>query len=171
MMENQDKFLEELYHRYFRSLVIHAYCYLGNWEDSHVAAQDAFRIACEKIDALMSSENAVGWMKNTVKNLCYRMMRERNRQMLLFSSLDELTDDKLPIIDDDSGCQPTDILDGLISKEELALLKKIIVDGASYTEAAKELGCTVSTCRKRVQRSIDKIRQKYREKFGEDFYL
>ena len=99
------------------------------------------------------------------------MMRERNRQMLLFSSLDELTDDKLPIIDDDLGSQPTDILDGLISKEELALLKKIIVDGASYTEAAKELGCTVSTCRKRVQRSIDKIRQKYREKFGEDFYL
>ena len=48
MMENQDKFLEELYRRYFRYLVIHAYRYLGNWEDSNVAAQDAF-IAIQEI--------------------------------------------------------------------------------------------------------------------------
>ncbi len=171
MMEKQDMFLENLYHRYFRALVIHAYRYLGSWEDSNVAAQDAFQIACEKIDVLMASDNAVGWLKNTVKNVCYRMMRERNRQTLLFTSLEELTDAELPIVDDEMGVQPTDILDGLISKEELALLKRIILDGASYAEAAKELDCDVWACRKRVQRAIDKLHKKYREKFGEDFYL
>lgn len=171
MMENQDGFLENLYHRYFRALVIHAYRYLGSWEDSNVAVQDAFQIACEKIDVLMASDNAVGWLKNTVRNVCHHMIRERNRQALLFSSLDELTDVEMPVTSGDIDAQSMDILEELVSKDEIGLLKKIILDGIPYSQAAAELGCNVWTCRKRVQRSIDKIRQKYREKFGEDFSL
>lgn len=96
MMENQDKFLEELYRSYFHILEIHAYHFLGNWDDAHVAAQEAFHIACEKIDALMKSENQIGWLKNTVKNVCRHMIRDKQRQRLLLISLEELTDKDLP---------------------------------------------------------------------------
>lgn len=171
MNADQDLVLEKLYRSYFRRLAVHAYRFLGNWDDANFAAQEAFHVACEKIDQLAASENQIGWLKNTVKNVCYRMIRERNRQALLFSSLDELTDAEMPVAPDNTETQSMDILEELVSKDEVGLLKKIILDGIPYSQAAAELGCNVWTCRKRVQRSIDKIRQKYREKFGEDFSL
>ena len=169
MRPDQDAILEKLYRSSFRPLVVHAYRFLGNWDDANFAAQEAFHVACKKIDQLKSSENQIGWLKNVVRNVCYRMIRERNRQILLFSSLDDMTDEEMPTISDDIDTQSMDILETLISKDELALLKKIILDGVSYAEAAKELDCTEWACRKRVQRIIEKIRRKYREKFGEDF--
>lgn len=171
MRADQDLILEKLYRSYFRRLAAHVYRFLGNWDDANFAAQEAFHVACEKIDQLADSENQIGWLKNTVRNVCYRMIRERNRQALLFSSLDELTDAEMPAAPDDTDAQSMDTLEELISKDEIGLLKKIILDGIPYSQAAAELGCNVWACRKRVQRSIDKIRQKYREKFGEDFSL
>lgn len=171
MRADQDTILEKLYRSYFRHLVVHAYRFLGNWDDANFAAQEAFHVACEKIDQLADSENQIGWLKNTVRNVCHHMIRERNRQALLFSSLDELTDAEMPVTSDDIDAQSMDILEELVSKDEIGLLKKIILDGIPYSQAAAELGCNVWACRKRVQRSIDKIRQKYREKFGEDFSL
>ena len=171
MRSDQDALLEKLYRSNFRLLVVHAYRFLGNWDDANFAAQEAFHVACEKIEQLAISENQIGWLKNTVKNVCHRMIRERNRQALLFSSLDDLSDAEMPVTSNDPDEQSMDILEELVSKDELRLLKKIILDGIPYSEVAQELGCNVWTCRKRVQRSIDKIRQKYRENFGEDFSL
>lgn len=171
MKPEQDAILEKLYRSYFRLLVAHAYRFLGNWDDANFAAQEAFRIACEKIGQLADSENQIGWLKNTVRNVCHRMLRERNRQALLFSALDDLTDAEMPATSDNIDTQSMDILEELVSKDEIELLKKIILDGIPYSQVAAERGCNVWTCRKRVQRSIDKIRQKYREKFGEDFSL
>ena len=163
MRPEQDAVLEKLFRSNFRLLVVHAYRFLGNWDDANFAAQEAFHVACEKIDQLAGSKNQIGWLKNTVRNVCHHMIRERNRQALLFSSLDELTDAEMPVTSDDIDAQSMDILEELVSKDEIGLLKKIILDGIPYSEVAQELGCNVWACRKRVQRSIDKIRQKYRE--------
>ena len=171
MRTDQDAILEKLYRSYFHALEIHAYRYLGNWDDAHVAAQEAFHIACEKIDALMKSENQIGWLKNTVRNVCRHMIRDRQRQKLLFLSLDELTDADLPPATEEDAGQPTDVLEGMLSQSELELLRKIIVEGESYAEAARELDCNIWTCRKRVQRAISKLNKRYRDKFGEDFRL
>lgn len=171
MRTDQEAILEKLYRSYFHALEIHAYRYLGNWNDAHVAAQEAFHIACEKIDALMKSENQIGWLKNTVRNVCRHMIRDRQRQKLLFLSLDELTDADLPPATEEDAGQPTDVLEGMLSQSELELLRKIIVEGESYAEAARELDCNIWTCRKRVQRAISKLNKRYRDKFGEDFRL
>ena len=171
MRPEQDAVLEKLFRSNFRLLVVHAYRFLGNWDDANFAAQEAFHVACEKVEQLAISENQIGWLKNTVRNVCHHMIRERNRQALLFSSLDELTDAEMPVTSEDIDAQSMGILEELVSKDEIGLLKKIILDGIPYSEVAQELGCNVWACRKRVQRSIDKIRKKYREKFGEDFSL
>ena len=101
MRPAQDAVLEKLYRSYFRLLVVHAYRTLGNWDDANFAAQEAFHVACEKIEQLAISENQIGWLKNTVKNVCHRMIRERNRQALLFSSLDDLSDAEMPVTSND----------------------------------------------------------------------
>ena len=73
-------------------------------------------------------------------------------------------------LDDEVG-QPTDLFKGDLPQRDLELLQKIIVDGISYAEVTKELDCNIWACRKRVQRAIDKLRKKYRDKFYEDFQL
>ena len=108
MKPDQDAILETLYLAHFRELEIHAYRFLGNWDDAHVAAQEAFHIACEKIDVLMKSENRIGWMKNAVKNVCRHMMRDRQRQKVLFSSLEDLTEAEMPYVTDETESQAAD---------------------------------------------------------------
>lgn len=169
MKPEQDAVLEALYRAHFHQLEVHAYRFLGSWEDAHVAAQETFHIACEKIDVLMASPNQVGWLKNTVKYVCQNMRRSRQRQLLLFSSLEELGDGDLPAAADEPGGDPMEPFRGLLSEEELRLLQAIVLDGVSYAEAAKALGINLWACRKRVQRAMDRLRQKYRENFGEDF--
>ena len=47
MRPDQDSVLESLYRAHFREIEIHAFRYLGKWDDAHVAAQETFHIACE----------------------------------------------------------------------------------------------------------------------------
>ena len=102
------------------------------------------------------------------------MIRDKQRQRLLLISLEELTDKDLPhephTLDDEVG-QPTDMFEGDLPKRDLELLQKIYVEGMSYAEVAMEIDCNIWTCRKRVQRAIDKLRKKYRDKFSENFEL
>ncbi len=171
MRPEQDALIEVLYRSHFHTLEIHAYRFLGNWDDSHVAAQETFYIACEKIDVLMNAPSQIGWLKAVTKYVCKNMLRARKRQLLLFSSLEAMSETDLPSSDDHLTDLPGEFLTGLISDDEYTLLKRIVIDGISYVEAAKELDISMWACRKRVQRIIDKIHKKYREKFGENFSL
>ena len=99
------------------------------------------------------------------------MLRAQKRQLLLFTSLEAMSEADLPSLNDPLNHPPGEFLMGLISDDEFTLLKKIVLDGVSYAEAAKELDISMWACRKRVQRTLEKIREKYREKFGEKFSL
>ena len=56
MKPEQEATLERLYRTHFHALEVHAYRFLRNWDDAHVAAQETFHIACEKADALTAAE-------------------------------------------------------------------------------------------------------------------
>lgn len=99
------------------------------------------------------------------------MMRDRQRQKVLFSSLEDLTEAEMPYVTDETESQAADLFAGLLSEKELELLQKIIVEEVPYAEVAKKMNCSIWACRKQVQRAIDKLHKIYRDKFGEDFYL
>ena len=81
MRPDQDSVLESLYRAHFHEIEIHAFRYLGKWDDAHVAAQETFHIACEKIDDLMKQPNRIAWLKNIAKNVCRNMYRARKKQL------------------------------------------------------------------------------------------
>ena len=54
---------------------------------------------------------------------------------------------------------PLDTYKGTISDSEIALLRKIILEGMSYLDAANELVIGMWACRKRVERALNKIRK------------
>ena len=163
MKPEQDALLEQLYRKYFHVLQVHAYRFLGNWADAHVAAQETFHIACDKIETVMSHPNPVGWLKNVTKNVSRNMIRTRQHQLLLFSSLDELLNSEIPSVCDETADDPTELFQELLTQEDRYLLKRIILDGISYADAGMELGINMWACRKRVQRATEKLRRQYKQ--------
>ena len=93
MKPEQEATLERLYRTHFHALEVHAYRFLRNWDDAHVAAQETFHIACEKADALTAAPDSLKWLKSTTKHVCQNMRRTKQRQQMLFTSLEELGED------------------------------------------------------------------------------
>lgn len=144
---------------------------LNNPALAQEVVQDAFLEAVKNIDKLMSHENPKGWIKNTVKYKVKHAERSFNRYILRFISLDTdipFEDARFSIGD---GHNPNmfDIMEKIhriLTSDEWDLLRKIALEKVPYKDVSAELGITVWTCQKRVQR----IREKLREKFKDDLY-
>ena len=61
----------------FRKMCIYAKCRLGDDELAEEAVQESFRVACEKQEQVISSENPRGWMMETLKFIIMSVQRER----------------------------------------------------------------------------------------------
>ena len=53
----------------------------------------------------------------------------------------------------------------VLTEEEWTLLRRITLEKASYKTVSEELGLTVWTCQKRVQRIREKLRQELKDYF------
>lgn len=164
MSPEQDLFLERLYHEQFKYLTAYAYHFVDDWEKAEVVVQEAFCIAIEKIDAVMSSDAPLRWMKATVKNTARNMKKHENYQRALFLHLEELeafpsAPDALNAMGMEEFCEQ------ITGPESFRLFKHIALDGISYMEAAKELDIGVWACRKRVQRTVETLRDALKEYF------
>lgn len=158
MLPEQDAFLSALYHENFKHLVGYAYRYTFSWPKAEVAVQEAFCVAVEKIDAVMSSGSPVGWMKLAVKNVARNMARRDQYQQALFLYLDDLN-----ICPAAPGCfGEADILEvceQIAGEEAFRLFRQVALEGVSYSDAAKERGIKEWACRKRVQRTTQVLRE------------
>lgn len=171
MQAEQDTFLEKLYRENFEHLWRYASAYLGDPERAAEIVQDTFHEAVEQIDVLMRHDNPQGWLKTVLKNKLMHARRSLNRYIHRFLSLD--TD----VINEDSVLstqsppyKASDILKEIraaLSPEEWDLLRAITLEGRTYKAVSKELGATVWTCQKRIQR----IREKLRRQFPTDFWI
>lgn len=156
--ENNDK-LEQLYRLHFDTVQIHAFGHVQDWDSAQEAAQETFRIACEKMDTLLASENQIGWLKQTAKYVCLNMLRCRQQQQMRLLSLDELTDDRQPSRFDTYSMDATERFRGSIDAEDIDLLNRIFVEHQTYQMVAKSLGISLWACYKRVQRLTKKLQE------------
>lgn len=158
MTPDKEQIFTEYYRQYFNKLKIYAYSSLRNWTRAEEAAQDTFHIAWTKIDDFTSSKNPMGWLVNTLKFTIKNIKRHDNYQMKLFISLNDIGEvsgsDKAEVeIDIDGICQ------SVLSKEEYYLMRRIVLDNATYKEMSEELGIKLWTCQKRMQRILQKLRK------------
>jgi DNA-directed RNA polymerase specialized sigma24 family protein len=162
--KKQTEYIEALYREMFPRLLTYAQCSLQDAELAEEAVQDAFRIACARPDAVISSENPPGWMMNTLKYVIRNLRRSRARLSALvadYMAFDEENFAAEP--PDDAGFQ----LEELLGSGDFKLLKRIVLQKYSMLEAARELGISVDACKKRVQRARKKL-QKIYENAGPD---
>lgn len=150
--------VEQIYQNNFKELLIHAHQFTDYWPICSDAVYEAFYVACEKADSLLESPNPVGWMKNTVRNCTYALRRVKQKECLNFVPLEELFDISIPCRQPESNILKDCSI--FLSTTEYYLVVKFYYYGDSYQNIARDLGISVSACRKRMQRALCKLRKK-----------
>jgi len=152
------KFIETLYIKNASLLFNYANIISSNASLAEEAVQETFVIACIKQHALENSPNPEGWLMNTLKNVCRNIQKNRNYYLSRILSLNESVLGTTALESD--NLWETNVQD-FISKEDFMILKKIILDGYSYKDLAKELGISLEACKKRAQRAKQRFRKNY----------
>lgn len=148
---------ESYYRKYYSRIVIHAYRFLQNWPMANEAAQETFLVAWRRFEVFRSSENQVGWLKVTAKNIALNMMTRALREQKLFISMCEVPENAAA----EAGELPVSVellFQNMMTEDEIHLLKRIVLEKATYLELAKELGVSVWACQKRMQRLLKKLK-------------
>jgi RNA polymerase sigma-70 factor (ECF subfamily) len=159
-MRSEEKFafVGKHYAEMYEKMVKYANCTLKNHHLSEEAVQEVFRITCEdnNIDKFCNSPNPSGWLMETLKYVIRNIDRNRqtlNKYFILAQDLDSL---QIETLDEIS----LEALYGDVSKrDDFKLVKRIVLDRYTMAEAAQELGISLDTCRKRVQRAIKALRK------------
>ena len=164
MQPNQDEFLEELYHEFFHELEIYAYSMLRDRDYAPCAVQEAFHTACQKIDEVMNSPNPRGWMKATVRNICLNMLKRRSRETQLVMSMEDMYTEPADPRQQIRDFEMIESCRKLVSPEEFARVKAVVLDHITYVELAEKHNITMWACYKRVERTLKKMQVAMRGK-------
>lgn len=156
-MDPRETMVEQLYKELYPALHVYALRVLGETALAEEAIQDAFCIACAKREQFLSSTDPRRWIMCTLKYVCQNMLRTQTKLKKLLLSLDE------------DGClaagtpelMSVDVLFGdLSSSEDFRLIKRIALDRCTMLEVAEELGISLESCKKRVQRARKRLQEK-----------
>jgi len=151
-------FLEALYNANYERL----YIFLFNAAYAEEAVQETFFEAVRKQDALMRHAKPEAWLMETLKNKIRVGSRRRALEALYFISLEQdlaQESKKLAVEDRPFGSinELLDAIRALLPPEDYRLLCRITLEGATHLEVAKELGISVWSSQKRLQRIRKKL--------------
>lgn len=149
--------LEQMYREMYPTLYAYALRILKDHALAEEAIQDTFCIACAKREQFLSSANPHGWIMCTLKFVMRNMLRTQAKLKSLLQSLD----DEEGVCAGPQEMASVDVLFGDVSdSEDFQLLKRIALDRCTMLEVAQDLGISVETCKKRVQRARKRLQQK-----------
>lgn len=164
MMPDEKELVESLYRLYFKKLFIYANAVLRNQEQAKDIVQDTFHEALRRIDVVAKHENPGGWLMNVVKNKLKECERNRRRDLRYLLSLDADFPDESNLPEELVSAQSElqsgsvmEIIERVLTSEELQLLKRIVFDRASHQQVAQEFGISVYASQKRLERIRDKL--------------
>lgn len=147
--------VEQWYYQYAKYLFHTAYM-LGPKNQAEEILQETFRIVLEK-DNLDEIEYPKTWLRKILYNVIRNRLRLLSNQDCSFENEERtITIPKLSYTDS------IDIeleYDGIISAEELHILKLAYIEGFTYAEIACSLGITERACQKRVERAKNKLKK------------
>ena len=173
MMPDEKELVERLYRLHFKKLFIYANAALRNPELAKDVVQDTFHEAMRRIDVVAKHENPGGWLMNVVKNKLKEYERNRRRDLRYLLSLDADFPDESNLPEELVLAQPEtqgepvlEIIERLLTPEELRLLKRLVFCRGSHQQVAQEFGISVYASQKRLER-LERIRDKLYTAFPE----
>lgn len=168
MFPAQNAFIETLFQANVSKLKRYAITVLKDEYRAEEVVQITFLESINHIDSLMAHPKPQYWLLLTLKHKIMHSERGRIRDLRRFLSLDAKECDPLS----DSICleeqvedQETDmvsmvnIIEKCLTTEELQHLKRLTLDKATHLQVAEELGISVWTSQKRLERTRKKLRK------------
>ena len=151
--------IEVFYRENYKKFYTYAYSILRHQMDAEAAVQEAFAVACEVPEALLHSENPVGWMKKTVRHRALRIIDERRRTDTLLLALKALAPEAGHTGQEWDGVELLMFSQSIVSKEELDFFLRITTGATTVLEESIQLGIKLPTCYKRFERIRDKLQR------------
>lgn len=154
--------IDQLYREMYQQLLIYAKKALKDLSFAEEAVQDTFRIACAKIEEVEQSQNQKGWLMETLKNVINNIQRRQIQiaKLAMATMINDSTSD--PNEQDVS----VDVLySGAFPQEDFLLLKRIALEQLTMAELSDELGISIETCKKRVQRARNRMQKELKNIF------
>lgn len=148
--------LIEHWYREYAAFLFHFACQFVDRLAAEEAVQETFRIVCE-MEGLEAIEHPKTWLWKITRNVIKNGIREREKWATLLVDV-ELTENTLGQKEDETSVEVA--YEGLISSEDLHLLKLLAVDGHTYRSAGKELHLSAEACRKRAKRAGAELQKK-----------
>ncbi len=142
---------KELLEKYYS--LIYKYCRIKtkNEQSAYDCVQEVFLILYEKMDRVEMTENTAIWLYRTADKVISRYFRKHGKAISLESLEAEFEDKSVAI----SGNY--EILDRLITKDELSLLESYYLNGETIKEISVRLSISESAVYKRIERLKAKI--------------
>ena len=158
-----NKIIEELYFEMYLKLLLYAQSSLNDRYMAEEAVQETFRIACAKADRLMESKNRQGWLINTLKYVIRNTLRNQAKLKNLLLTAETMANSSPGMSESDVNLEM--YCTSVLGKEDFELLKRIAIENRTMLEASNELGISVETCKKRIQRAKKKLKDSISENF------
>lgn len=161
MTREECVFFEAFYRANFKKLVGYAYRFLANWDDAKEITQEAFLTGLIKIDQFYKSENQQGWIRNAIRKKAQNLNRVKANRTAVTVPLEDTSFDSAAY-DHYAGVDtPFAHSAELLTEQEFLLIKRVFMEGEPYQNIAKEFDTTEGACRKRVERIVKKLREKW----------
>ena len=158
MNAEQRQQIEVLYLEMFDKLKAYAKCSLDSEALAEEAVQEAFRIACQKPEALCDSTNPHGWLVVTLKNVIRNI---RSQQATAKRIVEQYLMTQAKEISFSEDRVNLNILyQDMADSDDFKLLSEMAIEGKSHKEMAEARGISVAACKKRVQRAKEKLQKK-----------
>ena len=144
-------------------LFAYAVTLLGNAATAEEAVQESFRIACMKPEALIRSDNPVGWMVNTMKHAVRNIKRTQLRRRI--GATLSLDDDEVFLAQPGRPDEYADVeFSDLMTDEEYRMLKWHVLLDVSIKDIAETMDISEEACKKRIQRTKKRVQKILSEK-------
>lgn len=130
--------------------------------------QDTFHDAWSKFDELISHENIGGWLMQTLKNKILNYIRTKQRESHRIADYGNKLEE---IVATDNFVNELIVRNTLsaiykfvydnFKEDDITLFQRILIEHTSHKEVAAELGITVWTSQKRLERLRKQIRENF----------
>ena len=151
----QRDFLDSLYNEMKWKMLYYARRHLNDPQQAEDAVQNALVVACRRVEMVMQHEKPHAWLmevlRRTVLDMRESIAVDYQRNSADLDNYQNIHYDDYHLI------EYGDFLD----LEDFKVIEMAIVQRYSIREIAEDLGISEEAAKKRKQRSLDRLRQKY----------
>lgn len=150
------QFIDKLYDSQRNMLFNYALSRLGDEEMAQEVVQETFRIACNKIQAVMENSNPAGWLIRALQNVMKKAIGNKQETAKYIAELpDDLFMEDARLVDEDIDLLYSD----LVSNADFQLVKKFAVERKTIKDIAQEAEISISACKQRLSRAKKRLRE------------